>query len=131
MAMWVRIDDLPNRFHSLFMTDSWDDFEGHWHIDSSGTIELGVQGPERKNGVHYYATNQFNRELLGQWVHLAMVHDRAKRRGDAIRERNSGQRPSDRSSKRDLRFGACELGNWNPTTPEAPLPGAISHGPDR
>jgi len=115
MAMWARIDDLPNHFHSLFMTDSWDDFEGHWHIDSSGTIELGVQGAERKNGVHYYATNQFNRDLLGQWVHLAMVYDRAN---GQVTQYVNGNSVSVLPIALDtaLRFDACELGNWNPTT---------------
>lgn len=115
MAMWARIDDLPNHFHSLFMTDSWDDFEGHWHIDSSGTIELGVQGAERKNGAHYYATNQFNRDLLGQWVHLAMTYDRAS---GQVTQYVNGNTVSVLPISLDtaLHFGACELGNWNPTT---------------
>jgi hypothetical protein len=114
MAMWARIDDLPNRFHSLLMTDSWDDLEAHWHIDASGTVELGVQGPERKDGVHYYAFNQFHRDLLGQWVHLAIVYDRANKQVTQYLNGNTiGVFPL--ALDTSLRFGACELGNWNPT----------------
>jgi hypothetical protein len=114
MAMWVRIDQLPNRFNSLLMSDSWDDFEGHWHIDSHGTVELGVQGLGRKNWVHYHAVNQFKPELLGQWVHLALVHDRE---GGLVSQYLNGTPISVLPMQLEtaIRFGACELGNWNPT----------------
>lgn len=113
-ALWIRIDALPHRFNSLLMADSWDEFEGHWHIDSKGRLELGVQGPNRKNFVHYFATSQFEKSLLGKWAHLALVYDRSSLR---VMHYLDGEEIGNVPISLDvpLRLGACDLGNWNTT----------------
>jgi hypothetical protein len=115
MAIWARIDSLPNKFNSLLMSDSGDQFEGHWHINSKGTLELGVQGPERNRWTHYYAPDALHKDLLGRWVHLAIVYDRA---GGQVTHFVDGRAVSTVPIEFDapVRFGECELGNWNPTT---------------
>src|SRR5262249_34933074 len=75
LAAWVRVDALPNRFNSLFMTDGWDDGAPHWHISAEGKIALGVQGPNKKKGANYVTAPIFTPERLGEWTHLAVVHD--------------------------------------------------------
>jgi hypothetical protein len=115
MAVSVRVDALPNKFNSLLMSDSWDEFEGHWHIDSKGTFELGVQGPSRKNWVHYHAPSRFKTDLLGRWTHVAVVYDRADRQ---VSQYVNGEMISTLPMDLDvpLHIGDCEIGNWNPTT---------------
>ncbi|OAI57371.1 hypothetical protein AYO47_08115 [Planctomyces sp. SCGC AG-212-M04] len=115
MAMWARIDALPNKFNSLLMSDSGDQFEGHWHINSKGTVELGVQGPDQNRWTHYYANEAFRPEMLSRWLHLAVVYDRA---GKQVTHFIDGRPVSNVPIEFDapLRFGDCELGNWNPTT---------------
>lgn len=115
MAMWAKIDALPNKFHSLLMSDSGDEFEGHWHINSEGTIELGVQGPERNRWTHYYAVEAYRPEMLGKWAHLAVVYDRA---AGQVMHLVDGTMVANLQMdfQAPLRFGDCELGNWNPTT---------------
>jgi hypothetical protein len=112
MMAWVRVDALPNKFNSLFMTDSWEEFAPHWHISNQGTIELGVQGPGRKNGVHYYADAAISEDRLGQWLHLAVVFDRA---GDRVTHYVDGQPVQQEAVKLDapLRLMDGEIGNWN------------------
>jgi hypothetical protein len=112
LLAWVRVDALPNYFSSLFMPDSWNDGGPHWHINAEGTIELGVQGHNRKGGAHYYAHDVFGPEQLGRWVHLAVVYDRD---GDAVTHYIDGKAVQHEPLKFDipLRIGDAELGNWN------------------
>jgi hypothetical protein len=116
LMAWVRVDALPNRFNSLFMTDSWDDFEPHWHISNDGKLELGVQGPERKRGVHYYTPVVFTPDRLGQWTHLAVVYDRAG--GQVVHYVNGKVVAPPEGLQLDvaLCIGNAEIGNWNVTT---------------
>jgi hypothetical protein len=115
LAAWVRVDALPNRFNSLFMTDSWDDSEPHWHVSDDGKLELGVQGPSRKNGVHYYSPVVFTPERLGQWTHLAVTYDRA---AGQVTHYLDGKPISQEALQLDvaLTIGNAEIGNWNVTT---------------
>lgn len=115
MAMWARIDALPNKFHSLLMSDSGESLEAHWHINSNGTIELGVQGPEPFRWTHYNASKSFRPDMLGKWVHLAVVYDRPN---GQVTHFIDGALVSNPTMDFDapLRFGDCELGNWNPVT---------------
>ncbi|HZY85457.1 MAG TPA: LamG-like jellyroll fold domain-containing protein [Gemmataceae bacterium] len=112
LMAWVRVDALPNRFHSLLMTDSWDEAAPHWHISADGKLELGVQGPRRRNGVHYYSPAVFPPDRLGQWTHLAVVHDRD---AGLVTHYVDGQPVSQEPIKLDvaLRLGNAEVGNWN------------------
>ena len=115
MAMWARIDALPNKFHSLLMSDSGDPLEAHWHINSNGTIELGVQGPEPYRWTHYNASKAFRPEMQGKWVHLAVVYDRPGRQVTHFIDGAVVSNPM-MDFDTELRFGDCELGNWNPVT---------------
>lgn len=114
LMVWVRVDALPNRFNSLFMTDSWDDGEPHWHISESGKVELGVQGYGRKGGAHYYTPVIFTPDQLGQWVHLAVVYDRI---GDQVTQYVNGKQVAQEKLQVDiaLQIGNAEIGNWNVT----------------
>jgi hypothetical protein len=112
LAAWVRVDDLPNVFNSLMMTDGWLEAAPHWHISNRGKLELGVQGFRNKGGVHYYSPPVFTAERLGQWTHLAVVYDRDGRR---VTHYVDGRVVSREALKLDipLRLGNAELGNWN------------------
>jgi hypothetical protein len=111
LTTWVRVDALLNRFNSLMMTDGWDESAPHWHISEGGKIELGVQGPNKKGGVHYYSPQVFTPDRLGQWVHLAVVYDRA---GGRVTHYVDGRQVAQESLKLNvaLRIGDAELGNW-------------------
>jgi hypothetical protein len=112
MAAWVRVDALPNRFNSLLMTDSWEEFAPHWHISNLGRLELGVQGAGRKNGVRYVSDPIITDELLGHWIHIAVVYDRA---GDRVTHYVDGQAVQQDTLKLDAPLRLCdgEIGNWN------------------
>jgi hypothetical protein len=111
LMAWVRVDALPNRFHSLMMTDGWEEAAPHWHINDQGIIELGVQGPNRRGGAHYYSPVVFTPERLGQWCHLAVVYDRER---GQVTHYVDGERIERETIKLDipLRIGNAEIGNW-------------------
>jgi hypothetical protein len=112
MAAWVRVDALPNRFNSLMMTDGGEEAAPHWHISNTGTIELGVQGFQRKGWVHYYTPTVFTAGRLGRWTHLAVVYDRNNRR---VTHYLDGESLDEQLLQLDiaLRIGDAEIGNWN------------------
>jgi hypothetical protein len=114
LTAWVRVDALPNRFNSLLMTDSWEEYAPHWHISAEGQLELGVQGPQRHNGAHYYSPAVFPPDRLGQWTHLAVVYDRE---AGHVTHYVDGRPVSQEGTKFDarLRLGNAEVGNWNAT----------------
>ncbi len=112
LMAWVRVDALPNRFNSLLMTDSWEEAAPHWHISHDGKLELGVQGPGRRNGAHYYSPVVFPTDRLGQWTHLAVTYDRE---AGLVTHYVDGRPVSQEPIKLDitLRLGNAEVGNWN------------------
>ncbi len=112
LAAWVRVDALPNRFNALFLTDHWDDGAPHWHLSDTGKVELGVQGPNQKGGVHYFGPEVITPGRLGQWVHLAVVHDHDR---GVVTHYLDGRPVSQEPIKLDvrLRIGDAEVGNWN------------------
>jgi hypothetical protein len=112
LAAWVRVDALPNRFNSLMMTDGWEEAAPHWHISADGRIELGVQGRNRKGGVHYLTPHVITPDRLGQWVHLAVVYDREAQQ---VTHYVDGRPVMPQPLELDiaLRLGDVELGNWN------------------
>ncbi|WP_437201124.1 LamG-like jellyroll fold domain-containing protein [Planctomicrobium sp. SH664] len=112
LAAWVRVDQLKNRFNSLLMPDSWDECEPHWHISNLGGLELGVQGPERKELVHYDAKRAISTSQFGLWLHVAVTYDRDN--GWVTHYLNGypiSEVPMTLDTK--LRIGDAELGNWN------------------
>jgi ferric-dicitrate binding protein FerR (iron transport regulator) len=111
LMAWVRIDALPNRFHSLLMTDGWLEAAPHWHISSEGKLELGVQGYNNKGGAHYYSPEVVTPDRLGEWAHLAVTYDRENGR---IVHYVNGRPVSEEELRLDipLRIGDAEIGNW-------------------
>jgi hypothetical protein len=111
-AVWVRVDALPHRYNSLFMTDSWDPMKPHWHISDAGKLQLGVQSDDRQSGAHYCTGTVFSAERLGKWTHLAVVYNRA---GDSVAHFVDGKQIKSEPLKLDtpLRIGDAEIGNWN------------------
>jgi hypothetical protein len=121
LAAWIRVDSLPNRFNSLMMADGSPLDSPHWHISSTGRIELGVLGRDQKAWTHYLTPPAVTADRLGQWALLAVVYDRAAGRvthyvnGDAVE-----QDPI--KTDAPLRIGAAEIGNWNVGTSRNPNP---------
>jgi hypothetical protein len=121
LAAWVRPDALPNQNNSLFMADGWETGGAHWQIGTDGTIILGVKAPTEQEkglegrGYHYRAYNVFTPELLGRWVHLAVVYDPA---AGLVTHYVDGKprSPDEMLFPVPLTFGDAELGNWNPGT---------------
>ncbi len=112
LMAWVRVDALPNRFNSLLMTEGWEEAAPHWHISNTGRVELGVQGYQRKGGVHYLTDEVVPPERLGQWVHLAVTYNRG---AGMVTHYVDGQPVQQDELKLDirLRLGDVEIGNWN------------------
>jgi hypothetical protein len=111
LMAWVRVDDLPNVFNSLMMTDGWKHGAPHWHIRSSGKIGLGVRGSKQRGGPDYLTPAVITRERLGQWLHLAVIYDRE----GWVTHYVNGQPVAEESIHVHvpLNIGNAELGNWN------------------
>ena len=121
LAAWVRPDALPNQNNSLMMADGWEPGEPHWQIGIDGTLILGVKAPpEAEGGPNARPTTappkRSTPERFGRWVHLAVVYDRGRRRGDPLRGRPSRSPSSTIEFDIPLRIGDAELGNWNAST---------------
>ena len=112
LAAWVRVDALPNRFNSLFMADGWEEGGPHWHVSADGKLELGVQGPNRKGGAHYYSPAVLTPDRFGQWVHLAVAHDGEN---GLVTHYVDGRPVVREEVKLDIpiQIGDAEIGNWN------------------
>jgi len=108
LAAWVRVDSLDHNYNSLLMADAFDRGGMHWQITKTGAVKLGISG-----GGDFDTPIIFQPERLGQWVHLAVVVDRA---GHRVTHYVDGQEVSTHALKIDLPlgFGRAEVGNWNP-----------------
>jgi hypothetical protein len=108
LAAWVRVDSLDHSFNSLLMADAFDRGAMHWQIPKSGTVRLGLSGAG-----DFDTPVIFQPERLGQWVHLAVVVDRA---GHRVAHYVDGREVSSHALKIDLPlgFGRAGIGNWNP-----------------
>jgi hypothetical protein len=115
MAAWVRVDGLDHRFNSLLMADGYDSGGLHWQITGDGMVQLGIQAPQFNHGQDCKTPVIFTPEKFGQWMHLAVVIDRAAHR---VAHYVNGQEVSSEVLKFDvpLGFGRAEVGNWNPAT---------------
>src|SRR5262249_45829942 len=112
---WVRVDALPNRNNSLFMTDGWEVGGFHWQIGDDGTLILGVQRPGKKKGGHYHAPAAMTPARFGHWAHLGVVYDSEE---GLVKPYIAGQPVTEEPLLFDvpLRIGSAELGNWNVAT---------------
>lgn len=110
LAAWVRVDSLDHTFNSLLMADAFDRGAMHWQITKGGAVRLGLSGAG-----DFDTPTVFPPERLGQWVHLAVVVDRA---GHRLAHFVDGQEVLSRPLKLEvpLGFGRAEVGNWNSDT---------------
>lgn len=108
LAAWVRVDGLNHSYCSLLMADAFDRGVLHWQIPQSGKIRLGLSGAG-----DFDSPVIFQPERLGQWVHLAVVVDRA---GHRVAHYVDGAEVSTHAFKIELPlgFGRAEVGTWNP-----------------
>lgn len=115
LAAWVRVDSLDHNYNSLLMADAYDAGGLHWQLTKNGIVQLGIQGPQNKGGQDCKTAVIFTPERFGQWVHLAVVIDRAAHR---VVHYVDGVESSSHVLKFDvpLGFGRAEVGNWNPAT---------------
>jgi hypothetical protein len=115
LLAWVRVDALPNVNNSLMMSDAWKSGEMHWQIGDDGKLILGVQSSPKGHGAHYHAHGVITPQRLGQWLHLAVVYDRAQGR---VTHYVDGKPVVQLPVLFDipLRVGDAELGNWNIAT---------------
>jgi hypothetical protein len=115
LAVWVRVDALPNLNNALLMADGWDEGAVHWQIGEGGKLVLGIQGRGREGNAHYHALGVFTPERFGQWVHLAVAYDQA---GGRVTHYVDGRPVAQSPTRFDipLRVGDAELGNWNIAT---------------
>lgn len=112
LAAWVRVQGLDRQINSLFMSDGFAEGTLHWVIRRDGVLGLTVIGP---GGAHQIVTSPpvMTVEQFGVWTHLAVVLDGRARRvthyvnGQAVSRHEVRQGPP-------YRFGAAEVGNWNP-----------------
>ena len=115
---WVRIDGLDRMWVSLLLTDDWKTGSPHWQLQRTGEMILGVQG--RGGNQNFYSDKEIGFEDLGRWMFLATVFDPDKLE---VRHMIDGQVVSseaivDLDKRLPLKFGAMEMGNYNP-------PGAV------
>ncbi len=112
LVMRVRVDALPRKFNSLFMSEGWLDRKIHWQITDAGVLRLGVAGTGGERHMDYDSPVVFYPERLGRWVHLAVSFDLEKEEvvhyvdGLAVAILPlRGTAP--------VKIGLAELGNWN------------------
>lgn len=115
LATWVRVGGLDRPLSGLFMSEGWGNRKVHWQITRDGAVRLGVAGEGTRGHSDYDSPNLFSAEILGRWMHLAVVYDSEKRE---VRHYANGEITA-RLPLKDffpLRIGTAELGNWNDQT---------------
>jgi hypothetical protein len=112
LMAWLRVDALPNRFNSLFMTDAWDIGAPHWHISNAGRVALGIKGVRGQGHTDYTSPVLFGPDRLGQWAQLAVVYDADE---GQVTHYLDGKPVAQIPVKFDiaLHVGDVEVGNWN------------------
>jgi hypothetical protein len=111
---WVRIDGLDRLWVSLLLTDNWRQGSPHWQLERTGEMILGVRG--RGVNHNFYSDREIGFEDLGRWMFLATVFDPEKLE---VRHLIDGRMISreditDLDKRLPLKFGAMEMGNYNP-----------------
>ncbi len=111
---WVRIDGLDRLWVSLLLTDDWKTGSPHWQLERTGEMILGVRG--RGDDHNFYSKKEIGFKDLGRWMFLATVFDPDKLE---VRHLIDGRQVSWESiveldKRLPLKFGAMEMGNYNP-----------------
>jgi len=117
MAAWVQLHSVNPGRSSLFMCEGWEYGGLHWQILHDGSLCLGIAGPTHKVADDYISPVIFTPDLLGQWVHLAVVYDTV---GGEVRHYVNGECVSRHAVNRRtiITPRLAELGNWNPVLAE-------------
>jgi hypothetical protein len=112
LMAWARVDSLPNGNNALLLSDGWKEGAVHWQIGQTGTLILGVRAPAKQPNAHYHAPMVFTHERFGQWLHLAVVYDRA---AGLVTHYVDGQPAAEAPIQFNipLRISDAEIGNWN------------------
>ncbi len=115
-SIWLRVDGLDRQYNSLLLTDGFDRNSPHWQIRQNGSLVLGIQSSQ--GVLHSYQTDSiFNLFRLGQWVHLATVHDADQ---GCVKHYVNGELTARRSLEEPasslLKIGAATIGNWSDST---------------
>jgi hypothetical protein len=111
MVAWVRVDSLPNQFHGLVMTDGFEVGHPHWQIRQSGRVSFSVRDTPDGPFLQTLTPPLIVPELFGQWVQLAVVHDRAALEvTQYMNGKPVARLPIERPVT--LRLETSELGNW-------------------
>jgi hypothetical protein len=109
---WVCIKGLDRKFNSLFSCDQFEAGTIHWLIRNDGVLGLTVFGPGPEKFQILASPSVLAPEVLGVWLHLAVVLDGKNRQvvhyvnGDPVSRHALRLGPP-------FRIGAAELGNWN------------------
>lgn len=115
-STWLRVDGLDRPQSSLLLTDGFGINRPHWQIRQDGAIVLGVRHSDTAS--HSYATEPiFNLFRLGQWVHLATVHDTSQA---CVTHYVNGELTNRERLRRAadslLTIGNATIGNWSVPT---------------
>ncbi len=127
LAVWVRIDSLPNLNNSLVMSDGWEPGDVHWQIGSSGMLVLGVQSQPKGKGWHYDAPDVIKPDHFGRWIHLAVTYNQES---GLVTHYLDGRPVALQSIPMDirLRLEDAEIGNWNTAAHRNSTPVRFFHG---
>ncbi len=130
-SCWVKIDSLDRWYHSLFLTDHYNQGEPHWQILDTGQLFFSVRhkadelsGKAAKKKAHQPILSPpfWEPSLSGRWLHIATTYDAGSGKvmhylnGEVLHEEIiSAELRVDRT-----RIGAASIGNWSrPTRTEA------------
>jgi hypothetical protein len=112
LAAWVRVQGLDRQINSLFMSDGFEPGTVHWSIRHDGVLGLTAIGSEPGRYQICASPPVLPLDLLGLWVHLAVVIDGGTGKithyldGAPVSTKALTIRPP-------FHIGAAELGNWN------------------
>ncbi|MBL9166169.1 MAG: FecR domain-containing protein [Verrucomicrobiales bacterium] len=112
LAAWVRVQGLDRQINSLFMSDGFEPGTVHWSIRHDGVLGLTAIGAEPGRFQICASPPVLTLDLLGLWVHLAVVIDGGT--GQVIHYFDGmpvSAKPL--TIKPPFHIGTAELGNWN------------------
>lgn len=104
LMTWVRIDAFERWLSGLFLTDGHDPGEPHWQLSNKGQIIFGLGGCKPD-----YSPVVLGPEMLGRWLHLAVVCDR-----QTLTYYLNGQVIDTKPypANGPIKIGDAEIGNW-------------------
>jgi ferric-dicitrate binding protein FerR (iron transport regulator) len=112
LACWVRVDGFDRWLGALLLTEGHDLGEVHWQFTETGQLLLGVKA-ELDKSQDYLSDVVLRPHDVGRWVHLACVYDH---RAGTVTHYVDGRVIEELPIQKHitLRFGAAEIGNWQP-----------------